>query len=292
MKKISQEELDNLLDNHELWLKNPSNDKNRLNLENYDLSFLEIKNRDLSKALFDKCNMFDMKIQNCDLSYTGLYNSKMNGIMFYVCNLNETKIYSIDLSEGLFTNCTLTNIKLIDTNLAKAEIRNCKLTNIKLIDTNLSGAEIRNCKLDNIVANPFTSFYNLQCPEEGSFIGFKKAYINITPNNKPIFIPSRGGNKTNFPILPVIVKLQITEDSLRSSSTSRKCRCSKAKVLSISYLDGTECPEDTIALSQHDNDFVYKVGEILEIKDFKKDRWKECATGIHFFITREEAVNY
>lgn len=251
MKEISQKELDNFLDNHELWLKNPSNSKNRLFLENYDLSFLEIKNRDLSRASFDKCNMSGMRIQNCDLSYTGFYNNKMNGIMFYVCNLNEAKIYSNDLFEGLFINCTLTNVKLTN--------------------TNLSGVGIKDCKLDNIIANPFTSFYNLQCPEEGSFIGFKKAYINTTP---------------------VIVKLQITEDSLRSSSTSRKCRCSKAKVLSISYLDGTECPEETIACSQHDNNFVYKIGEILEIKDFNKDRWKECASGIHFFITREEAVNY
>lgn len=261
MKKISQEELDNLLDNHELWLKNPLNDKNRLFLENYNLSFLEIKNRDLSDALFHKCDMRSMKIQNCDLSFTVFSNNNMNNITFSICNFNTTKFYSIDLSEGLFTNCTLTNVQLVNTNLAKAKIKDCKL--------------------DNIATNPFTSFYNLQCPEEGSFIGFKKAYINITPNNK-----------TYFPSLPVIVKLQITEDSLRSSATSRKCRCSKAKVLSISYLDGTECPEDTIALSQHDNNFVYKIGEILEIKDFEKDRWKECAAGIHFFITREEAVNY
>ena len=251
MKKISQEELDNLLDNHELWLKNPLNDKNRLFLENYNLSFLEIKNRDLSDALFHKCDMRSMKIQNCDLSFTVFSNNNMNNITFSICNFNTTKFYSTNLSEGLFINCTLTNVKLTD--------------------TNLSGVKIMDCKLDNIIANPFTSFYNLQCPEEGSFIGFKKAYINTTP---------------------VIVKLQITEDSLRSSSTSRKCRCSKAKVLSISYLDGTECSQDTIAFSQYDNDFVYKVGEILEIKNFNKDRWKECANGIHFFITREEAVNY
>ena len=182
--------------------------------------------------------------------------------MFYICNFNTTNLYSTDLSKGLFINCTLTNVKLINTNLSRVEIKDCKL--------------------DNIITNPFTSFYNLQCPEEGSFIGFKKAYIiNTMPNNK-----------TDLSELPVIVKLQITEDSLRSSSTSRKCRCSKAKVLSISYLDGTECPEDTIACSRYNNDFVYKVGEILEIKDFNKDRWKECANGIHFFITREEAVNY
>lgn len=271
MKKISQEELNNLLDNHELWLKNPSNDKNRLILRNYNLSFLEIKNRDLSDALFYKCNMYNMKIQNCDLSSTRLFNNKMNCIMFYICNLNKTKIDSNNLLRGAFVNCILTNVQLVNTVLSEVGIKDCTLTNVQLVNTNLAKAKIRNCKLDNIVANPFTSFYNLQCPEEGSFIGFKKAYINTTP---------------------VIVKLQITEDSLRSSSTSRKCRCSKAKVLSISYLDGIECPEDTIALSQHDNNFIYKIGEILEIKDFEKDRWKECAAGIHFFITREEAVNY
>lgn len=159
--------------------------------------------------------------------------------------------------------------------LRNARFLKCKLVNVNL-SVNLSKVEISDCELKNIITDSYTSFYSLQCPEEGAFIGFKKANIL----------------EVSGEIIEAIVKLQITEDSLRSSATSRKCRCSKAKVLSISYLDGAECPEGKIAHSQYDSDFTYKVGDILEIKNFDEDRWEECATGIHFFITREEAVNY
>ena len=36
----------------------------------------------------------------------------------------------------------------------------------------------------------------------------------------------------------------------------------------------------------------YKVGEIAKVDDFDDDRRNECAPGIHFFITRQEAVDW
>ena len=104
------------------------------------------------------------------------------------------------------------------------------------------------------------------CPEEGSFIGYK-----ICKESK-------------------IVKLLITEDSKRSSATTRKCRASKVKVLEISNIENTEKYE--MATSRYDENFVYKVGETIEIADFDENRWNECSSGIHFFITRGEAVQY
>ena len=106
----------------------------------------------------------------------------------------------------------------------------------------------------------------MACPEEGAFIGYKKA---------------KG----------VIVKLLILDDALRSSATSRKCRCSKAKVVSITTLEGGETDLTEVA-SDHDADFVYKIGEIVAVENFSTNRWNECAPGIHFFITRQEAVDY
>ena len=87
------------------------------------------------------------------------------------------------------------------------------------------------------------------------------------------------------------VKLRITEDALRSSATSRKCRCSKAEVLSITNLDGSAADVDSCQ-SDHDYNFIYRVGCYVEVEDFDTNRWNECSTGIHFFITRQEAVNY
>ena len=47
-----------------------------------------------------------------------------------------------------------------------------------------------------------------------------------------------------------------------------------------------------VGISQHDRDFIYRVGEFVEVDNFDEDRWNECSTGIHFFITRQEAVEY
>lgn len=146
-------------------------------------------------------------------------------------------------------------------NLRGADLRGADLSGANLSGADLSGANFRDVKHDEK-----TAFFALTCPEEGSFIGFKKA----------------GGK---------IVKLLIPEDAKRSSATSRKCRCSKATVLSITNLDGSDEGDKSVK-SDCRKYLIYKVGKTLEVKDFDEDRWNECSTGIHFFITRDEAVNY
>lgn len=36
----------------------------------------------------------------------------------------------------------------------------------------------------------------------------------------------------------------------------------------------------------------HKVGETVAVDNFEEDRWIECAPGIHFFLTAEEAALY
>lgn len=84
--------------------------------------------------------------------------------------------------------------------------------------------------------------------------------------------------------------MEIPADALRSSATTRKCRASKAKVVRITDMDGN--PAGDTVPSDYDKTFVYKIGETVEVPNFEKDRWAECAPGIHHFITREEAVQY
>ena len=98
------------------------------------------------------------------------------------------------------------------------------------------------------------------------FIGFKKASLHI-------------------------VVLEIPEDAKRLSSTGRKCRCDKAKVLEIQNYDGTKSDLTEVS-SDYNRMFIYKVGEMVSVSDFDENRWNECSTGIHFFINRQEAVNY
>lgn len=124
---------------------------------------------------------------------------------------------------------------------------------------NLCGADLRYAK--NIPFVPYT------CPDFGMFVGYKKC---------------RDG---------LIVELELPEDAKRLSSTGRKCRCDKAKVLRILNLDRTPAGVD-VATSIYDETFVYEVGKVVKVDDFENDRWAECASGIHFFINFQEAVDY
>jgi len=61
-------------------------------------------------------------------------------------------------------------------------------------------------------------------------------------------------------------------------------------VLAIENIDGSHF-EGTVP-SNYDSKFIYTVGETVSVDNFDENRWNECAAGIHFFITREEAVKY
>lgn len=153
---------------------------------------------------------------------------------------------------------------LSNADLRRANLRNVDLRNADLRRANLSYADLSYA--DEEIPMHVCPY---SCPEFGSFIGFKKA--------------EHEGKK-------VIVKLQITENAKRCSATSRKCRCDEAKVLSITSIDGNEIYDR--ANSQFDKKFVYEVGKTVRVDDFDDNRWDECSTGIHFFITQDEAVNY
>ena len=179
----------------------------------------------------------------------------------------RANLYGADLRGADLCNVNLRGANLCNANLCNANLRNADLCNADLCGANLCGANLRNAKnTDKTAWDAYTAFYPLQCPETGSFIGYKKAADKI-------------------------VMLEICADAKRSSATSRKCRCSKAKVLSITNLDGSESGLSEIE-SDYDEDFIYCVGETVEVPDFDENRWNECTAGIHFFITREEAVKY
>lgn len=161
---------------------------------------------------------------------------------------------------------TLEEANLRGANLINAYLRDANLRGADLRGANLADANLRGANLEDADYSEYTSFLSYQCPIEGSFIGWKKCGRYI-------------------------VKLKICEDADRSSSTSLKCRCSKAEVLEIQNLDGSRAGITEIC-SNHDKNFIYKVGETVEVKDFDKCRWNECSNGIHFFIDRNMAVAY
>ena len=153
-------------------------------------------------------------------------------------------------------------------NLSGASLRGADLNGANLSGANLNGADLygADLRVADLSGAKNTPFIPMTCPDSGEFTAWKKA------NGK-------------------IVKLLIPEEARRSSATGRKCRCDKAVVLSIQNLDGTDAGIVSVP-SGRDEKFIYKVGETVTAPDFCGDRFKECAAGIHFFINRQEAVEY
>ena len=176
--------------------------------------------------------------------------------------LEESEGWSVDdradLSGANLSGADLYGANLSRANLSRADLSGANLYGAALYGANLYGANLRGTK--NLPFIPYA------CPDFGMFIGFKKA---------------RGH----------IVVLEIPEDARRLSAAGRKCRCDKAKVLQIQNLDGAESGLTEIA-SNRSSEFIYRVGEVVSVPDFDEDRWNECSTGIHFFINRQEAVDY
>ncbi len=144
-----------------------------------------------------------------------------------------------------------------------ANLRGANLYGADLYGANLYGADLRGAK--NIPYIP------MACPDTGEFIAWKKAYGEDD--------------------LPCLVKLRIPKDARRSSATGRKCRADKAVVLSIESIDA-EAVAPEVVYSRYDTSFAYKVGQSIVVPDFDTDRFNECAPGIHFFINRQEAIEY
>lgn len=153
---------------------------------------------------------------------------------------------------------TLRNADLRGADLRYADLR---YTDLRYAD--LHGADLRGAK--NI------PFIPLACPSEGEFTGWKKVMS--------------GGIK-------YLIKLLIPEDARRCSATTNKCRCDKAKVLDITRIGDNEHAGSVTNKTYPYAVTTYKVGEMVYPDSFDDNRFNECSHGIHFFINRQEAINY
>ena len=182
-------------------------------------------------------------------------------------DLSNTDLRYADLRSADLSSANLSSANLSSANLRSADLSYADLRSADLSSANLSSADLSYADLSSAKNIPFIPY---SCPDFGMFIGFKKAYYQSEP---------------------YIVVLEIPEDARRLSANGRKCRCDKAKVLEIQNIDGSKADIEFVC-SQYDSSFHYKVGEIVSVDNFCEDRWNECSQGIHFFINRQEAVNY
>lgn len=212
----------------------------------------------------ERADLYGADLSGADLSGADLCEANLRGADLYRADLRGTDLCGADLRGADLCEADLRGAHLSGADLSKANLQGTDLSEANLHGVNLHGADLYGA---NISPEFVDKFYPLACPESGAFIAWKKCSNSL------------------------IVKLQVPEDARRSSAFGRKCRCDKAVVLAIEDVDGNPAKCD-YAVSEYDKDFIYQIGETVSVDNFDTDRTHECASGIHFFITRQEAVNY
>ena len=210
-----------------------------------------------------RANLFGANLSRADLSGADLFGANLSR-----ADLSGADLSGADLSGADLSGANLSGANLFGADLFGADLSGADLSGANLFGANLSGANLFGA---DYIEKAKNLFYPIACPEIGAFVGWKKARVKTSGHE-------------------CIVKLEITEDAVRSSGTGRKCRCSKATVLEIQDLEGIVLEQ--VAVSDRDENFHYIPGTVVSVSDFDENRWNECSTGIHFYITREEAVRH
>ena len=273
---MEKAELTKILALHRKWL-NDEEGGERASLSNANLSGANLRDANLSCAVLHGANFFDANLCGANFFDANLCGANLSGAKSFDADLHCAGLLGADLRGAGLLGADLRGAGLLGADLRGADLRGADLSGADLRDADLSGAnlrgaklfdtDLRGAKLTDVTTNEITIGFYPQCPEEGSFIAYKKARLDK------------------------IVVLKIPEDAKRSSATTFKCRCDKAEVLRIENLDGSISDLKEVS-SAYNNDFVYRVGETVFADSFDENRWNECSNGIHFFISRELARKY
>ena len=195
MRNISPEELKTILENHEHWL-------------NQNCEGWENMRADLHGAYLNGADLHGAYLSGADLHGAYLSGADLHGADLHGADLSDANLRNADLSGAYLSDADLRDADLRNADLHGAYLNGAYLSGADLSDADLHGAYLRDAK--NVPYIPMV------CPEEGKFIGWKKAKVE----------------EKN-----VIVKLEIPASAKRSSSTSRKCRCDKKESQASSWFE-------------------------------------------------------
>lgn len=244
-------------------------------LDNADFHGANLRNAILSGADFTRANLTDAKLNKCvaqgtafdsavmwgcevkraDLSDARFFYSQVCDCDFTGTNFQNAKFIGADLDNAIFTKTNLKDSYFAHINRSYwSDFSGSDMTDAVVTDTEFNEKNLKNVK---------GLYRTLYCPEEGSFVAWKKC---------------RGGK---------IVKLLIPEDAKRKGYAVGDCRASKAIVLDIFDKDGKSVDE---AISRVDKEFIYKKGETVVAKKIPENY--ADITGIWFELSRAEAELY
>ncbi len=240
-----------------------------VNLDGANLVDADLRCAGLSCAILDRANLSyadlrSVHLPRASLMRANLYGANLSYAVLVGASLPYADLRGVRLFDANLRGADLPHADLRDANLSRARLsgavlRNADLTGARLDNADLIGADLSKAHLAKVDLTDL-AFARTRILPDGDLIGWKKCQDGV------------------------LVKLRIPADAKRSHAFGRKCRAEFADVLEVI---GGE-----VGISLHDGKTTYRVGERVVADRFEDDWRQECASGIHFYITRAEAEHY
>lgn len=252
---MEQEELNKILDEHELWVKSCATKGKQADLSGEHLEGLAFDDRALSQASFRGAYLDGAKFIDAILVSTNFEGANLKGADFSCANAWSANFNETNCKDAVFLSANLTEASFEGGDLDGASFAQANLTEASLQDANIITAEF-----DNTVG-----IYPV-CPTHGSFIGW-----TIVENEEQEFI----------------AMLSIPSYARRNSGTTRRCRTNKLYIKEIFPIDGEDVPK---SFRLKNRDVKTHVGDGLWDSNFEYNRFKVSSTDLYFWISKEEAL--
>ncbi len=205
-------------------------------------------------------------LSRADLSGADLSGANLSGANLSGADLSGANLSGADLSGANLSGANLYGADLSGADLYGADLSGADLYGANLSRADLSGADLYGADLKEVKNGELPLARTLITPQVGAFVGWKKLKGDV------------------------IAQLVIVHDAQRFNSYgSRKCRASAVVVYAM-WKDGKEFTGH--AFDKHTGKTKYEVGATILPDSFDDDRSVECSHGIHFFLTKEEAIAY
>lgn len=259
---FTSSETDYVKDN-EAYVPIPDSDKRRIESED-----------ELRVELDKRTEGAQLDMRHCIFKGLNLAGWDMTGL-----DLSRTTFENCDLGGTDFSGSNLDNVAFYDNNLVGMKLCGCKARGCSFRFQDMTGIDLRGANIyssvledainqDKVITDDDTKWYKMRCPEKGEAFIAWKCCTDLR-----------------------VVMMLVPRDAERCMATLETGRVSKVKVLKITNIDETE--NYTWAQSTVDPDFYYEVGKWLEpANGFQTDRWKDSSPGIHFFLDRQQCVDY
>ena len=144
---ISEEELKQILEEHEKWVSSGEKEGRKANLAEVNLQNSNLEGVNLQKANLNRADLQEAFLNEANLKQANLNGTNLQSASLFKANLQEAKLYSANLQNANLPEANMHGALLRQANLYVADFMKANMEKADLRESNMRGANLKQSNL-------------------------------------------------------------------------------------------------------------------------------------------------